>query len=124
VAGEADQTLIIADTPTVDEGRNDSGAKSNTMVTSSSTTLGIIRMVDNKVPEMSDYWKKSTITEADHQACHDFGWLTGNLMSAVHEVDFPTTHGFIVVCFESHLIAGLGLLPSKILSCYNELHWL
>jgi hypothetical protein len=36
-------------------------------------------------------------------------------MSAVPEVYFPTTHGFTVVCFESHLIAGLGLSPSKFL---------
>jgi hypothetical protein len=36
-------------------------------------------------------------------------------MSTVPEVDFPTTHGSTVVCFESHLIAGLGLPPSKFL---------
>jgi hypothetical protein len=36
-------------------------------------------------------------------------------MSTVPEVDFPTTHGSTVVCFESHLIAGLGLAPSKFL---------
>jgi hypothetical protein len=78
-------------------------------------TLAVIKMTNNKVLEMSDYWKKSTITEADHQAYHDFSWLTGNLMSTVLEVDFPTTHGSTVVCFESHLIAGLHLPPSKFL---------
>jgi hypothetical protein len=41
--------------------------------------------------------------------------LTRNLVSTVHEVDFPTTHGSIVISFESHLIAGLGLLPNKFL---------
>jgi hypothetical protein len=36
-------------------------------------------------------------------------------MSTVPEVDIPTTHDSIVVCFESHLVAGLGLPPSKFL---------
>jgi hypothetical protein len=115
MAGEADRTLTAADMPTIDEGRNDSGAESDAPTTSSSVTLAAIKMADNKVPEMSDYWKKSTIIEADRQAYHDFGWLTGDLISTVPEVDFPTTHGSIVVCFESHLIAGLGLSPSKFL---------
>jgi hypothetical protein len=113
--GEADWTLATADTPTVDEGRNNSGAESDALVTSSSVTLAVIKMADNKVPEMSDYWKKSTITEVDRQAYHDFSWLTGNLISTLSEVDFPTTHDSTVVCFESHLIVGLDLPPSKFL---------
>jgi hypothetical protein len=36
-------------------------------------------------------------------------------MSTVPEVDVPTTHGSTVVCFESHLIAGLCLPPIKFL---------
>jgi hypothetical protein len=39
----------------------------------------------------------------------------GNLISSIPEVDIPTTDGSIVVCFESHLVAGLGLPPSKFL---------
>jgi hypothetical protein len=39
----------------------------------------------------------------------------GNLISSIPEVDVPTTHSMIVVCFESHLVAGLGLPPSKFL---------
>jgi hypothetical protein len=97
MVGEADWTLATTDTPTVDEGRNDSGAESDAPTTSSSVTLAIIKMVDNKVPEMSDYWKKSTITKVDRQAYHDFSWLTDNLMSIVPEVDFPSTHDSIVV---------------------------
>jgi hypothetical protein len=111
MAGEVDQTLDATDTPAIDEGRNDSGAESNAPVTSSSMTLAVIKMADNKVPNMADYWKKSTITEVDRQAYHDFSWLTSNLMSIVPEVDVPIT----VVCFESHLIAGLSLPPSKFL---------
>jgi hypothetical protein len=36
-------------------------------------------------------------------------------MSTILKVDVPTTHGSTVVCFESHLIAGLGLPPSNFL---------
>jgi hypothetical protein len=36
-------------------------------------------------------------------------------MSTVPEVDVLTTHSSTVVCFESHLIAGLDLPPSKFL---------
>jgi hypothetical protein len=38
-----------------------------------------------------------------------------NLISYVPEVDIPTTHDSIVVCFESHLVVGLGFPPSKFL---------
>jgi hypothetical protein len=72
-------------------------------------------MVDNRIPEISNYWKKSNVSEANHQSYHDFGWLTGNLISSIHEVYVPTTHGSTVVCFESHLVAGLGHPPSKFL---------
>jgi hypothetical protein len=36
-------------------------------------------------------------------------------MSRIHEVDFTTTHSYNAVCFESHLITGLDLPPSKFL---------
>jgi hypothetical protein len=55
MAGEADQTLAATDTLAVDEGKNDSGVESDTPVTSSSVTLAVIKMVDNKVLDMSDY---------------------------------------------------------------------
>jgi hypothetical protein len=57
MAGEADRTLAVADTPAIDEARNDSRAESDTPATSSSVTHGVIKMADNRVPEMSDYWK-------------------------------------------------------------------
>jgi hypothetical protein len=36
-----------------------------------------------------------------------------NLISTIPKVDIPTVLGSAVVCFELHLIAGLGLPPSK-----------
>jgi hypothetical protein len=55
MAGEADRTLAAVDTPTIDDGRNDSGVGNDALATSSSTTLAVIKMADNKVPETSDY---------------------------------------------------------------------
>jgi hypothetical protein len=99
----------------VDEGKNDSRAESNALATSSFVTLAIIKMADNKVPEISDYWKKIKNHRSRSPSLYEFSWLTGNLMSTIPEVDVPTTHASTMVCFESHLIAGLGLPPSKFL---------
>jgi hypothetical protein len=51
----------------------------------------------------------------NHRACHSTDWLIGGLESSVPEVDVPTVDGSTVVCFESHLVAGLSLPPSKFL---------
>jgi hypothetical protein len=53
------------------------------------------------------------ITEVDRQAYHSTDWLIGSLESLVSEVDVPPVDGSTVVCFESHLVPGLGLPPSK-----------
>jgi hypothetical protein len=73
-------------------------------------------MADRNVPEMSDFFKKTTVTEEDHLAYHRFGWLTSNLLSTIPEIDVSTVHDSTIVCFESYLVAGLGLPPSKFLS--------
>jgi hypothetical protein len=87
----------------------------NVPTTSSSSNMAAIKMVDKTTPEMVDYWKKTTVTEVDCKAHHCFGWLNGGLESSVLAVEYPTIDGTTVVCFESHLFAGLGLLPSKFL---------
>jgi hypothetical protein len=66
--------------------------QSDTLATSSSVTLAAIKMADNQIPEITDFWMKSNVSEANRQAYHDLGWLTGNLISSVPEVDVPTTH--------------------------------
>jgi hypothetical protein len=76
--------------------------------TTSSPTRG-------EIPELSDFFKKTSINDGERQAYHERGWLTGNVISSVLEVHVPTIEGSIVICFESHLVAGLGLPPSKFL---------
>jgi hypothetical protein len=94
---------------------NDSGVESVVMVTSS-LTRGATKMANGEIPELTDFLKKMTITEDDHKAYHDRGWLAGNLLTFIPEVDVPTVEGSTVLCFESLLVAGLGLLLSKFLS--------
>jgi hypothetical protein len=86
MAGEADQNPPVTTEPATD------GNKIDAPATSSSATIVAIKMADNRIHEIADYWKKSKVSEANRQAYHDFGWLTGNLISSISEVDVPTTH--------------------------------
>jgi hypothetical protein len=103
--------------PSVDEGtRSDSEAESTAMTTSSSPTHGASMMVKGEIPKLTDFFKKTNVSEGELQTYHSHGWLTGNVLSSIPEVDVPTVHGTSVLRFESHLLAGLGLPPSKILA--------
>jgi hypothetical protein len=116
MAVETAHDLPIADIPTGDAAQSYSRAESSTLVTSSSSTLAATKMVDRKVPEMSDFFKKTTVTEEEHPTYHSFGWLTGNLISTIPEVDVPNVYDSTTIYFESYLITRLGLPPSKFLS--------
>jgi hypothetical protein len=107
--------VVLSQSASVDDSRHDSGAKSVTMV-ASSPSRGATRMAAGEISELTDFFKKTTMTEDDHRAYHDRGWLTGNLVSFIPEVDVPTIEGTTIVCFESQLAAGVGLPPSKFLS--------
>jgi hypothetical protein len=104
-------TALIALSATVDDSGHDS-----TMVASSSPTRGVTKMAEGEIPELTDFFKKTTVTEDDHRAYHDRGWLTGNLVSFIPEVYVPTIEGSTILCFKSQLAAGLGLPLSKFLS--------
>jgi hypothetical protein len=113
---ETAHDLPIANVPTGDDAQSDSGAKSIAPATSSSPTLAATKMVDRKVLEMIDFFKKTIVTEEEHLAYHNFSWVTGNLISMIPEVDIHTVHDSTTIHFEPYLIAGLGLPPSKFLS--------
>jgi hypothetical protein len=115
MADEADQTLNIPGEPIVDENKSAFAVESDVPAASSSSNMVVAKMADKTIPKMSDYWKKSTITEAGCLAYHSIGWLSGGLESLVPEVNIPTVDDSIVFCFESHLVAMLGLPPSKFL---------
>jgi hypothetical protein len=73
-------------------------------------------MVKGEIPKLIDFFKKTNASDEELQAYHSRGWLTGNVLSSIPEVDMPIVHGSSVLCFESHLLAGLGLPPSKFLA--------
>jgi hypothetical protein len=110
-----DPSPLIAPSINDEDSENDSGVESATMVTSSSTHSAA-KMADGEIPELTDFFKKMTTTEDDRQTYHDCGWLASNLISFIPEVNVPTVEGSTILCFESQLVVGLGLPPSKFLS--------
>jgi hypothetical protein len=92
------------------------------MMTSSFSTRGATKMADREISELTYFFKKTTIIEDDRKAYHDRGWLAGNILSFIHEIDVPIVDGSTVLCFESQLVTGLGFPPSKFLS--SIMHYL
>jgi hypothetical protein len=111
-----DPATLITSSANTDDSGHDSGMESTAVAASSSPTQGATKMVEGELLELIDFFKKTTATEDDRQAYHDRGWLTGNLVSFIPEVDVPTIEGSTILCFESQLAAGLELPPSKFLS--------
>jgi hypothetical protein len=106
----------VASSANADDSGHDSGTESTAMAASSSLTRGTTKIAEGEIPELTDFFKKVTMTEDDRRAYHDRGWLIGNLTSFIPRVDVPTVEGFTILCFESQLAARLGLPPSKFLS--------
>jgi hypothetical protein len=79
MAGETDQIPRVTDEPIANEGKSDSEMKSDVSVAYSSSNVAAVKMAKKTTPEMVDYWKKKTVTEADRLAYHSFGWLNGGI---------------------------------------------
>jgi hypothetical protein len=97
----------VAPSASTDNSGHDSRAESTAMAASSSPTRGATRMADGEIPKLNDFFKKTTVIKDDRRAYHDRGWLTGNLVSFIPEVDVPTIEGSAILCFESQLAAGI-----------------
>jgi hypothetical protein len=92
----------VANPPADEDTRSDSEAESTAMTTSSSPTRGASMMAKGEIPELTDFFKKTNVSEEELQTYHRRGWLTGNALSYITEVDVPTIHDLSVLCFESH----------------------
>jgi hypothetical protein len=68
----APAALVALPTSAEDSG-HESGAESTTMATSSSPTRGATIMVKGEIPELTDFFKKTIVTEDDRRAYHDRG---------------------------------------------------
>jgi hypothetical protein len=99
-----------------DDARSNSGVESTAMTISSSLTHNASLMAKGEIPELTNFFKKSTVIEEEHRAFHDRGWLFGNVISTIPDVDVPTVHRLTILYFKSHLLAGLELPPSKFLA--------
>jgi hypothetical protein len=112
MAGESDQLLLAAGDAAANA-KIMSSVESDVAAASSSSNVAVEKMTKKEVPVLTDYWKKSTVTEADRSAYHNAGWLPGGVESFIPDLEFLMVDNTIVVCFESHLVVGLGLPPSK-----------
>jgi hypothetical protein len=86
MAGEAGQINRVTDEPVINENKSVFEMESDVPATSSSN-VAAAKMAQKTTPEMVDYSKKMTITEANRQAYHSFGWLNGGLESSIPTVD-------------------------------------
>jgi hypothetical protein len=68
-----DPTAHVAPSVNDDDSRHDFGVKSTAMVASSSPTHGATKIVDEEIPELTDFYKKMVMTEDDRRAYHDHG---------------------------------------------------
>jgi hypothetical protein len=110
---ESTQTLLaVGDAAT--NAKTISSAESDVAVFPSSSN-DIIEKMAKDIPVLTDYWKKSTVTEAVRSAYHNVIWLPGMVESFIPDLEFLTVDNSTVVYFESHLVAGLDLPPSKFL---------
>jgi hypothetical protein len=91
------------------------GAGSEATSSTSSSTMANQAMVRKEIPPLYQYWKAPTVTDEDIAAYHEDGWLSGALVCTPTTLNFLMIDRTNVVCFESHLMCGLGLPPSKFL---------
>jgi hypothetical protein len=70
-------------------------------------------MAKKGIPQLYEYRKAPTVTEADLTPFHAIGWLLGGVLSSTTDLEFLMIDKTIIVCFQSHLMAKLGLPPSK-----------
>jgi hypothetical protein len=81
-------------------------------------------MVESKISNLYEYWKAPTVDKTAISDFHMAGWLLGGLVCSPTTIVFPTIDHTHIVCFESHLMCGLGLPPNKFLvAILNYLAW-
>jgi hypothetical protein len=91
VAAETAHDLPIIDVSAGDDAQSNSGAECIAPATSSSPTLAATKMADRKVYEMSDFFKKTTVTKEQRLAYHSFGWLA-DWQSDIHDSGGRCSH--------------------------------
>jgi hypothetical protein len=70
-----------------DDAGDENGAESTAMSNSSSPTRGATLMAKGEIPELTDFFKGTTVSEEELQAYHNHGWLIDNIFSSIPKVD-------------------------------------
>jgi hypothetical protein len=84
---------LLASSANADDSGHDSRTESTVIAASSSPTRGITKMVEGEIPELTDFFKKMTVTKDDRRVYHDHGWLIGNLVSFIIRGRCPYRRG-------------------------------
>jgi hypothetical protein len=85
-----------------------SSAESDVAAASSFSQAVVEKMMKNEVPALTDYWKKSMMTELDRSAYHNVGWLPGGVEFFIPDLEYLMVDNTTVVYFKSHLVARLS----------------
>jgi hypothetical protein len=115
MASETHQTLLVIGNLIADEAKTASRAENDIAAASSPFNAAIEKMAKKDVLVMTNYWNKSSVTEADQSTYHSTGKLPDKVESFITDLEFSMVGNTTGVCIESQLAAGLGLPPSKFL---------
>jgi hypothetical protein len=74
MAGEADQTLLVASDAAASDSQIAPGAVSNTAPRYSSSSVATQKIRKKSIPMLYNFWKMLTVTNADLVAYHAAGW--------------------------------------------------
>jgi hypothetical protein len=111
MTSETHQTSLITGDAAASGSKAATGAEREAASASSSSNMVIQAMVKKKVPKLYEYWKAPMIMEKDLSSYHATGWRLGGKICSITDLDFPTVDRTNIVCFESHLMCGLGVPP-------------
>jgi hypothetical protein len=70
MASKTDQTLHTTNDAAATNAKTISGAESDTMAASSSSNVATEKIANKDVPVLTDYWKKPSLTKANHYVYH------------------------------------------------------
>jgi hypothetical protein len=113
MTGEVDQISNVTGDVTESSSHSDAGTKSEVTSSTYYSTMFDQAIANKAVPLLYQYWKAPMVTDKDISAYHAASWLPGVLLYFPATMDFPMINRTNIVYFESHLMCGLGLLPSK-----------
>jgi hypothetical protein len=115
MTGESDQISNVVSDAAASISHSGAAAESEAASSTSSSTMADQAIANKEVPLLYQYWKAPTVTDKDISTYHATGWLPGILLCSPTTLDFLMIDRTNIVCFESHMMCGLGLPPSKFL---------